>query len=305
MAGRVTLQDMASDGRLLLAVNDWQSGIFGRTPFSKGERDLSWLDGSVAARLSDDGRTLLFNEVGPGGGPGRSFYLRDLAGDAPAVRLGEGLAVDLSPDGRLVLAYDPDTPGRFKLVPTGAGPTRTIDIGRIDSVWGWFVPGRDEILINGREPGRAWRFYLVSPDGGEPRPVGPEGVDNYRGQQPLSPDGRRIAGVRSLAPGADERIFDLDATDGTSIPGYGDRDVMLRWAAGGEAMIVFDRDTLPAPVYRIDLATGRRTLLHSLMPIDSAGIRSIESLGITPDGSYYAYNYTRRLDVLYRVEGLE
>ena len=48
-----------------------------------------------------------------------------------------------------------------------------------------------------------------------------------------------------------------------------------------------------------------RTLAHSLTPTDSAGIRSIETLDLTPDGRYYVYNYTRRLDVLYVVDGLD
>jgi len=41
-------------------------------------------------------------------------------------------------------------------------------------------------------------------------------------------------------------------------------------------------------------------------PIDipKAGIRSIETLALTPDGRYYAYNYTRSLDVLYVIDGL-
>jgi len=59
-------------------------------PNETGERDISWLDLTYALDMSADGRTLLLNEDGEGGGPRRSVYLRHTYG-SPPVRLGEGL----------------------------------------------------------------------------------------------------------------------------------------------------------------------------------------------------------------------
>jgi hypothetical protein len=69
-------------------------------------------------------------------------------------------------------------------------------------------------------------------------------------------------------------------------------------------MLLFDRNRLPARMERYDMTSGERTLVRELMPTDAAGIHSIEYLSVAQDGSYYAYNYQRRLDVLYVVEGL-
>jgi hypothetical protein len=303
-AGLYVIRDIAADGKLLAIFRDQQSGVLGRWPAAEEERDLSWLDGTVAMDLSDDGSTLLFNEVGSGGGPNRSFYVRDLESEKPAVKLGSGNAVDLSPDGSLVLAYTPGVRGQYKIVPTGAGPTRTFDIGDVDSVWAWFLSDREEILINGREPGKTWRYYMVDPDGGAPRPVTPEGVDHYRGQKPVSPDGRWVAGIVDPAPSAAVWIFPLGEGDPFALPGWQPGDTVVRWSDDGQAMFAFDRDVLPTEIVRIDVRTGERMPVHTLMPSDSAGIRSIETLSLTPDGRYYAYNYTRSLDVLYVIDGL-
>jgi len=73
------------------------------TPDDEGEREISWLDVSVPNALSADGRTLLLLENGEGGGPNYSVFLRPTDG-SPAIRLGDGNAQDLLPDGKWALA---------------------------------------------------------------------------------------------------------------------------------------------------------------------------------------------------------
>ena len=62
---------------------------------------------------------------------------------------------------------------------------------------------------------------------------------------------------------------------------------------------------LPAKVYRVDISTGRRELWKELGPADLAGVTSITSIVIAPDGRSYAYTYSSRLANLYLVEGLK
>ena len=109
--------------------------------------------------------------------------------------------------------------------------------------------------------------------------------------------------VRAVLNGAP--TIGLDVGEYLDMPGYEPTDAMLRWTDDGSGMIVYHRDSLPAPVYRLDMATGQRSELLSLMPTDAAGIRGIETLSLVQDGRYYAYNYTRQLDVLYVIQGLE
>jgi eukaryotic-like serine/threonine-protein kinase len=96
---------------------------------------LSWLDYSYPADISADGSTLLFDEEGEGGGTsraGRFFYTVYIRGTdgSPAVRLGDGTAVALSPDGVWVVAQNQDTPAQYVLLPTRAGESKPLTTSR-------------------------------------------------------------------------------------------------------------------------------------------------------------------------------
>ena len=98
-------------------------GMIGTAPEGSQERDLSWLDFSVPIDLSSDGKILLFVESGDGGGPHYTTFIRGTNG-TPAVRLGEGFALALSPDGKWALARTPDS-NNVALLPTGVGTAKT------------------------------------------------------------------------------------------------------------------------------------------------------------------------------------
>jgi hypothetical protein len=66
MAGEWKLHDIARDGRALLTRDHKRGEIIGLPPGETSERDLSWLDRSVAIDLSADGRKLLLSKVGGG-----------------------------------------------------------------------------------------------------------------------------------------------------------------------------------------------------------------------------------------------
>src|SRR5262249_2479589 len=122
----LTLHDIAGDGRGLASRENLRTGMLALPPGQGRPRDLSWLDWSRVADLSPDGKTVLFDEEGEGGGPAYSVYLRSTDG-SPAIRLGDGSALALSPDGRyaLALAVQP-TPAQMVLLPTGAGEIQPV-----------------------------------------------------------------------------------------------------------------------------------------------------------------------------------
>jgi len=62
---------------------------------------------------------------------------------------------------------------------------------------------------------------------------------------------------------------------------------------------------MPALVYRLELATGRKNLWKRLMPSDPAGVNIIFPILLTPDGKSHVYGYRRILSNLYLVEGLK
>jgi hypothetical protein len=82
-------------------------------------------------------------------------------------------------------------------------------------------------------------------------------------------------------------------------------DLPMRWNGDGTAIYVFNRDGLPTRIHRIDLATGRRTLVREIMPANPGGMAGILSFAMTPDASALAYNYVRKLSDLYLIEGLK
>ena len=148
----VRLFDVATDGRTLIGRVYWRSGVSGLPPGEPAERDFSWLDATELDDISYDGRTLLVTEFGEGGGVGRSsVYLRRVDG-APAIRLGDGQAFALSPDGSHALTLRRGSPPELVLWPTGAGePTVLKNAGITDYAWADWLPDGKHIVFAATE----------------------------------------------------------------------------------------------------------------------------------------------------------
>src|SRR6185295_1509800 len=101
--GRLYVEDISKDGRVLVEHDFSRAGIAYRGPDDLVERDLSWLDLTVLTDLSNDGKRVLFSEAGETAAGKRLVYIRDTDGKE-AIRLGEGQALSLTHDGKLVLA---------------------------------------------------------------------------------------------------------------------------------------------------------------------------------------------------------
>jgi serine/threonine protein kinase len=296
--GALRILDALPDGRALLTRASIRAETVGLAPGESRERDLSWLDWTELVGLSDDGRTILTKEKGEGGGAGGATYVRKTDG-SPAVRLGDGYALALSPDGRRALVLRPASPADLVLYPTGAGQPVPLDVRPIASVESaaWFPDGRT-ILIRGSESGRAVRSYAVSADGGAPVAVTPEGVIGWA----VSPDGRDVLGFDD----ARAAYFRYPVDGGEPLP----VDVLqageqpIRWSADGRAVYAFRPGELPVRVFRVDLETGERRLWRELMPPDPAGVDGVAYVKMTPDGTASAYSYIRVIDDLYLAEGL-
>ena len=56
---------------------------------------------------------------------------------------------------------------------------------------------------------------------------------------------------------------------------------------------LYRRKELPAKVYQLEIATGRKQLWKELMPADSAGVMFISPPHISPDGNFYAYSFLK------------
>jgi Tol biopolymer transport system component len=294
--GILEIFDTAADGRALVSSSDFRLGILGLAPGETKERDLSWLDWSLIRDMSPDGRFVLFDETGEGTGEKYGVYLRRTDGSA-AVRLGDGSAMALSPDGKWVLAVAAGPPPRqLVLFPTGAGEPRRITADRIEHHAGRFVDART-VVFAGNEPGRAIRLYAQDIAGGGPRPISPEGVETSSLTESST---GWVVGL------LDRRIW-LYSTRGQSprpVPAMGPGDRPLQFSPDGRTLYI-RRGELPIRVFRLDLATGRSEPWKEMAPADPAGLRRLIGPRMSADGKAYAYTYARQLSDLYLVEGLK
>lgn len=299
VAGRLILYDISRDGRVLLARANGRHEMPGFFVDEKKERDLAWLDQSFSRDLSSDGKLLLFDERGEGGGPTFSVYLRKTDG-SPAIRLGEGAAMALSPDGKQALSFRPFArPPQLVLLPAGAGETRVLPNEGIEYYHGanWFPDGK-RILFIGNESGHGLRCFVQDLESGKARPVTPEGVTGRL----ISPDGKLIVATDVQQK---KLLYTVDGGESKQINGLAGEDEIIGWNTDGRALYVYRPGELPIRVYRLDLATARKELLKELMPGDPAGVDSIETILLTPDGKSYVYTYRRNLSDLFMVEGLK
>jgi eukaryotic-like serine/threonine-protein kinase len=189
--GGVWLEDLRN-GTALMVTHQTRIGIRGMAPGGKEERELGWFGWSELSDISPDGRKILFDEEGDGGGPNYTVFLRDTDGSAPA-RIGEGNAMAISPDAKWVITKPPKG-GPLSLVPTGAGESRqlTHDARSYDAVR-WLPDGK-RLLAVGIEAGHGARDYLIDLSNGNAKPITPDGIAGVQ----LSPDGvaRRRGGKR-------------------------------------------------------------------------------------------------------------
>ena len=172
----LSLQDIWQDGRVLLSRDTWRRELIGLASGESKERDLSWFDYSYPSDISSDGKELLFTEAGEGGGPNYSVYQRKI-GDTSAVRLGDGLAIAVSPDGKWVIASPPIPPAQLVLLPTGPGEAKPLSHDSINHSRARWLPDGRRFIFSGKEPGHAARIYLQDSSEGKPVPISPEGID--------------------------------------------------------------------------------------------------------------------------------
>ncbi len=296
--GSLTLQDVSKDGRVLVARDTLRNEIVSLSPGESKERDLTWLDWSLPAAMSSDGKKLLFSEAGEGGGAGYSVYLRKTDG-SPAVRLGEGNAQDLSPDGEWAIAivHSASDP-QLVAYPTGAGEPKVFSKENLSVYGASFLPDGKRLVLTASEPGHGPRLYLRDFDGGKPRAISPEG---YGSNGVLAPDGKWV-----VATGPDRKryLYPLSGGEPVAIPGLDAEDRMDQRSADGRFLYIHRSGEVPVKVYRLEVSTGKKELWRTLVPADAAGISGVSPFP-TPGGESYVYAYIRTLSDLYLVEGLK
>jgi hypothetical protein len=310
------LYDVSRDGLVLLEHAFSRTRAVAQAPGQTAERELSVFDGTQVGDLSADGTFALLHERGAAAGLRQFIYLRRTDGAAPMRLAEEGAPLSLSPDGRWVLvgpsAFTFEAPrwSGLRLVPVGAGdaraiPTPGLDVGGIAhgaqlTRVAWILDSRRILALGPEASGTSWRFYLLDANGGGRRAVTPElhfgcGV----GQRSIA----------CLTPTNRITLYPLEGGEPREVPGLTAPPGLnpLRLSEDETSLFVntprYTR-TAPIRVERIDLASGKRSLVRELKPADMAGVwLSFDPL-VTPDGRGYAYSYIQILHNLYLADGV-
>jgi serine/threonine protein kinase/Tol biopolymer transport system component len=296
---RARLLDIAADGRVLLAHEQTQAEIAGTDPATgKERRGLEWFNGSVTPDISPDGKAIAFLEFG---GPADRLYIvayRKLDGSAP-VALGPGTRPKFSPDGTIVAAPILTRPPLVGLSPIGTGDSRRLPVGDIVTLndVAWFPDGKHLLLIGATE-GQPLRTYEMDLAGGKPQALGPA---DFIGAA-VAKDGKRIAGHDNSGAAL---VFDRETQKVQPIPGVGTEDRLEKWTEDGRGLLVSAETLREAKMYRLDLSSGKRTLLQTVEPVEKAGSVEWVWLSYSEASKSYAYSTIRVLSVLYVVQGLE
>jgi dipeptidyl aminopeptidase/acylaminoacyl peptidase len=281
-------------GDLLVVEGEEHYHVMAHAADRPDERDISWLDQSGSASITGDGGHVLFTEFTIG--PNYAVGFRSTGG-SPVVRIGDGTAFDVSKDGAWALASVPTSPQQLTLYPTGAGQPRPLDRGSIaDFQSARLFRDNQRVLACGREPDKPGRCYIQT-IGGAPAPLTPpntsEGIP--------SPDGQTI-----VARGADGTfaIYPLDGAPTRAVKGLSADDTVVDWSPDGRSLVVLGSREIPAPVDRLDLATGARSRLANLAPPDRTAVVFVMNASVSDDAKSYAYSlitFPARLAIVHGV----
>jgi len=295
--GNLMLHDISRGGTVLLTSYRISTPVIGQGPGDDKPRDLTYLENIAVFDLSPDGRTFLFQYYGEGSGGNYSSYLGKTDG-SPAVRLGSGASVSLSPDGKWAATVTGSPTVPDVLLPTGAGETRKIEHPGVErlSDYEW-TPDSRGVVFAGQESGKPPRTYVQDIDGGAPRPITPPGITGTL----ISPDGSVLYGANSDGKPV---LVTLSSGEVRNAFGPQPREFINRWSGDGRWLYVYQGRPLPISIRRLDPRTGRREQIREITPPDPAGILGSGRVLLSADGKSYVYQADRHLSELFLARGL-
>jgi hypothetical protein len=299
-ATTLDLLDIAPDGALLIAAEQPRVVLEFAGKDNADPRDLSWYDGSVIKDISQDGQWILFEEDSEPLGSGYAVVARKVDGSHP-MHLGDGSAGGLSPDGKWALAVGAGKTPKVTMLPIGPGQARDIPVDGLEKVHNGsarFTADGKHVTLNGNEAGHGVRGYMVDLETGKRRPITPEGVEAMI----TSPDGRWIL---AQTPAGAISLCSLETGTLQAIPGLHPEDYAAQWTADSQGVYIYRIDEHPVRLERVDILTGKRTLVRTLHPSERVGVITVNPVTTTRDASEVAFSYYQNLSSLYRVSGLK
>ncbi|MBV9303723.1 MAG: winged helix-turn-helix domain-containing protein [Acidobacteriaceae bacterium] len=291
--GDLEIKDIASSGKVLISRDAQRVTMFLGNLDEGSERDISWLDWSRAVAISADGKSILFDETGEGGGKQYSVYLYN-ADSKSSERLGEGRAMDLSSDGQWALTESANDPGKLTLVSVNGTQRIPVVATGIAYRWARFFPGAKEILLAGNYPKQPPRIYRQRvPDG--PLILVKAGLQ--MGDALIDPSGKTAVGCDGY------QLYSLDLSNGGVRSVKTPQCVSPAAFDGSRTVLVTHQENGVIIVESVDLETGRLTPYGTFKPGDSIGMTQATRPRIAGDLQTFVYSRMQTLSDLFIVSG--
>jgi hypothetical protein len=135
-------------------------------------------------------------------------------------------------------------------------------------------------------------------EGGKPQPLGPPDFTGVA----VAKDGKRIAGRKASGQVV---VFDRETQKAKLVPDVGPQEGFEKWTEDGRALLVATTTPWEARMYRVDVETGKRTLLQTVELSEKAGSVTSLRLRYAANSKTYVYDCRRIMGTLYVVEGLK
>lgn len=301
----IRLEDIAPDGSVLVTEQMERTDIGYIGGDRQEQTTLTWSNWTnFLAAISGDGKLLFSESVPVSAEEGQQpvwTFLRNTDG-APAQFLGDGAALDLSPDGRWALVSFGDR-RVLSALPTGPGQPRRIETHGFEVGGGrWFRDGK-RLLLTCRGPSEPdYRLCILKDDGSPPERIS-EAPLTARRVLHASSDGRWAA---TLDPSNTLLLISLKEGAAVRLPEAGPDAIPRGWSSEGHLWVTRGGDQTPARARLLRFDVERRRTLEErvIAPAEANGAIYIRDVAISPDGHGVAFTYGRTLGYLCILRGL-
>jgi DNA-binding winged helix-turn-helix (wHTH) protein/Tol biopolymer transport system component len=294
LPGALVLQDISPEGKVLITEGPQRVSMILGNADTAAFKDISWLDWSNIASISPDGKFVLFDESGAGGGKQYSVFLYSPADKVPQ-RIGDGRALDLSNDGHWALTQSATDASVVTLHSLRNRTSWQIPTGGISYTWAKFIPDRQEILLEGNYPNRAPELFRQALPDGLPIPL----------HKDIQMENVLIDAAGNLAVGAAQHfqivILDLTTNELRFVPrqeGYYPSAVLDK----DEALVSHVSGNILA-VDLLDLMTGRTRPYRRITLLNETGVDRIMAVHFAADRKTFAFSSHQAVSNLFLVSG--
>lgn len=293
--GGMLLRDISSSGDVLIARASSHMMMLHGDLNTTSRRDISWLDWSTPTAVSSDGRLVLFDESGQGGGSRYTIYLFHLDVRS-AERIGEGRSLDLTADGLWALTQDAADLSQVSLVSVPGHKTTRVSSYGMEYRWAKFLPSSEglQILFSGNYPGKTPQLYKQHLPNDAPSPV----------SSSLSLDHGIVDTSGHFAAGLSDSstLWIIDLRNGlTKSVANPERMQPLAFADNNRLFATRRNDNSLLFDY-LDTTTGALTPFR-IEPFDGTGVAEILPVRLARNLHSFVYSRLQTLSTLYVVSG--